>query len=232
MATKYANGKIVTNGLVLALDAADRNSYVSGSTTWTDLSGNANNGTLINGPTFDSGNGGSIFTDGTNDYIASSYFGNITDSFTFSAWFKNDNYSETKHALARGRDGSGNGWSLYSRILTTGISESAAVTTSGGAVQFTATGTSILPLNTWYYLTGVWTAGVSIRHYVNGVLEATTNTSSTNLRTSTDGWVIGSLSTTNFTSGYNAIAQIYNRVLSNAEILQNYNAQKARFGLT
>jgi hypothetical protein len=221
----------VRSGLVLSLDAANARSYVSGSTTWRDLSGNNNSGSLVNGPTFDGGNGGSIFTDGVNQYIASSYFGNTTDSFTFSAWFKNDNYSETKHALARGRDGSGNGWSLYSRILTTGLSESAAVTTSGGNVQFTATGTSILPLNTWYYLTGVWTAGVSIRHYVNGVLEATTNTSSTNLRTSTDGWVIGSLSTTNFTSGYNAVAQIYNRVLSAAEIQQNYNATQARFNL-
>ena len=232
MATKYANGKIVTNGLVLALDAADRNSYPGSGTTWTDLSGNANNGTLINGPTFDSGNGGSIFMNGSNQYIASSYFGNTTDSFTFATWFKNDNYSEDKYTLVRGRDASGNGWSLYIKIYTTGISESAAVTTSGGAIQFSATGTSTLALNRWYYLTGVWTAGVSIRHYVNGVLEATTNTSSTNLRTSTDGWVMGSINTTNFTSGYSAIAQIYNRVLSNAEIQQNYNAQKARFGLT
>ena len=45
----FDNGpRIVTNGLVLALDAADRNSYVSGSTTWFDLSGNSNNGTLTN----------------------------------------------------------------------------------------------------------------------------------------------------------------------------------------
>lgn len=232
MATKYANGKIVTNGLALVLDAADRNSYPGSGTTWRDLSGNANNGTLINGPTFDSGNGGSIFMNGSNQYIASSYFGNTTDSFTFAAWFKNDNYSEAKYALARGRDASGNGWSVQTATTIDGKSQSAVVTTSGGATQFTAAGTSTLSLNNWYYLTGVWTAGVSIRHYVNGVLEATTNTSSTNLRTSTDGWVMGSINTTNFTSGYNAIAQIYNRVLSNAEILQNYNAQKTRFGLT
>jgi len=223
--------KIVTNGLVLALDAASKNSYPGSGTTWTDLSGNNNNATLVNGPTFDSGNGGSIFTDGTNDYISSPYFGNTTDSFTFAAWFKNDNYSEAKSPLARGRDGSGAGWSIAIGLNTSGTSLSAIVTTSGGTTQFTATSTSILALNTWYYLTGVWTAGVSIRHYVNGVLEATTNTSSTNLRTSTDGWGIGSLSTTSFTSGYNAIAQVYNRVLSADEIAQNYNAQKSRFNL-
>jgi hypothetical protein len=222
--------KIVTNGLVLALDAASKNSYPGSGTTWTDLSGNNNNGTLVNGPTFDSGNGGSIFTDGTNDYISSSYFGNTADSFTFSVWFKNDNYSESKFPLVRGRDGSGAGWSIAIGIYTSGLSESAVVTTSAGATQFTATGTSTLALNTWYYLTGVWTAGVSIKHYVNGILEATTNTSSTNLRTSTEGWVIGTLNTT-FTSGYNAIAQIYNRALSATEIQQNFNAQKSRFNL-
>jgi hypothetical protein len=227
----YTGANISRNGLVLQLDAASQNSYISGSTTWRDLSGNNNNGTLINGPTFDSGNGGSIFMNGSNQYISSSYFGNTTDSFTFSTWFKNDNYSEDKYLLVRGRDASGNGWSLFIKIFITGISESAAVTTSGGTIQFSATGTSTLALNTWYYLTGVWTAGVSIRHYVNGILEATTNTSSTNLRTSTDGWVVGSINTTNFTSGYNAVAQIYNRVLSAAEIQQNFNATKGRFGL-
>ena len=55
MAVQYANGKIVTNGLVLALNAADRNSYVSGSTTWYDLSGNYS-GSLVNSPAFDSTN--------------------------------------------------------------------------------------------------------------------------------------------------------------------------------
>jgi hypothetical protein len=229
--TAFGGPDIVTNGLVLALDATNPLSYPGSGNDWYDTSGNNNNATLVNGPTFDSSNGGSIFTDGTNDYISSSYFGNTADSFTFSVWFKNDNYSESKFPLVRGRDASGNGWSLYTIIYTNGISESAVVTTSAGSTQFTATGTSTLALNTWYYLTGVWTAGVSIKHYVNGILEATTNTSSTNLRTSTDGWVMGSINTTNFTSGYNAVAQIYNRVLSATEIAQNYNATKARFGL-
>jgi hypothetical protein len=61
--------KIVTDGLVLALDAGNTKSYTSGSTTWYDKSGNARNGTLTNGPTFSSANGGSIVFDGTNDYL-------------------------------------------------------------------------------------------------------------------------------------------------------------------
>ena len=62
--------KIVTNGLVLYLDAANKKSYPGSGTTWTDLSGNNNTGTLTNGPTFDSNNGGSIVFDGTNDYVS------------------------------------------------------------------------------------------------------------------------------------------------------------------
>jgi len=60
---------IVENGLVLYLDAANRRSYPGSGTTWFDLSGNGNNGTLTNGPTFDSANGGSISFDGVNDYV-------------------------------------------------------------------------------------------------------------------------------------------------------------------
>ena len=60
---------IITSGLISALDAADRNSYPGSGTTWTDISGNNNNGTLTNGPTFSSTNGGAIVLDGADDYI-------------------------------------------------------------------------------------------------------------------------------------------------------------------
>ena len=66
----YANGpKIVTDGLVLCLDAANRKSYPLSGNTIYDLSGNGNNGTFVNGPVFNSSNGGSVVLDGTNDYI-------------------------------------------------------------------------------------------------------------------------------------------------------------------
>lgn len=61
--------KIVTDGLALALDAADLNSYIGSGTTWKDLSGNRNNGLLVNGPSFSSANGGSIVFDGIDDYV-------------------------------------------------------------------------------------------------------------------------------------------------------------------
>ena len=223
---------IVRDGLALALDAADKKSYPGSGTAWYDISGNGNNGTLNNGPTFNSANGGSIFTDGSDDYISTPYSGSATDSYTFSAWFKNDNYSENKFILSRGRDGFGNGWSLYNAILTDGRATIGVVPTSPSLEGLATYSTSVLALNTWYYITGVWTAGTSLQVYVNGVLENTLSTSGkTVLRSSTNGWVLGSVGSTNFTSGYTAACHIYNRVLSGPEILQNYNALKKRFGL-
>ena len=82
---------IATNGLVLYLDAANRQSYVSGSTSWNDISNNGNTGTLTNGPTFNSGSGGSIIFDGTNDYITlPNGLLSGTGDFTVNQWIKTD----------------------------------------------------------------------------------------------------------------------------------------------
>jgi len=227
--------KIITSGLVLALDAADINSYPRSGNTWYNISENGNNGTLINGPTFNSANGGSFFTDGSDDYISTPYSGSATDSYTFSVWFKNDNYSENKFILSRGRDQTGvfvTGWSLYNAVLTDGRATIGIVITSPSLEGLATYSTSVLALNTWYYITGVWTASTSLQVYVNGVLENTLSTAGkTVLRSSTNGWVLSSIDNTIFTNGYTAACHIYNRVLSGPEILQNYNALKIRFGL-
>ena len=222
---------LITTGLQLLYDAGNVSSYSNPSATWNDISGNTGrNATFVNSPTFNTGNGGSIYTNGLDQYAQSSYTGSATDSYTFSAWFKNDNYSEPKYILGRGRDGAGNGWSLQLQVSTGGIVTAGVVPTVPSTIGIVANGTSILALNTWYYVTGVWTAGQSIKVYVNGSLQGTTTTAGTSLRTSTNGWWIGSISTTIFTSGYNAVAQVYNSVLSDAQILQNFNANKTRFG--
>jgi hypothetical protein len=81
--------KIVTNGLVLALDAADRNSYPRSGTSWLDLSGNNNTCTLTNGPTFSNTNGGNIVFDGTNDYVTrSSVATNLSAGVSMEMVFK------------------------------------------------------------------------------------------------------------------------------------------------
>ena len=117
--------RIVTDGLVFCVDAGDKMSYPGAGTTWTDLSKNRNNGTLTNGPTFDSANGGSIVFDGTNDRVdcgnsTSLNFGNSSSDFPFSivSWAKFDSFSSTNPIFARGEgDGSTNG---IEYTLTTG----------------------------------------------------------------------------------------------------------------
>jgi hypothetical protein len=97
---------------------------------------------------------------------------------------------------------------------------------------YNTTSTSVLGINTWYYITGVWTSGVSIGLYINGVFDCQALTTGTTLRSSTQAWACGiHPAATAFSSGYTAVVQIYNRALSADEINQNYEAQKSRFSL-
>lgn len=223
--------KIITDGLVLNLDAAQLRSYPTTGTTWTDLSGNNNNGTLVNGPTFNSQNGGSIVFDGVNDFVQTVGGGNNLSDYTFSAWFLNNDFSEIKYILNRGRDNLP-GWSLQLQIAPSGKPGVGVVTTLPSILGYGVEGTTVINLNTWYYITGVWTSNTSLQLYVNGILEGTISaTGRTSLRATSTSWFMGSITTSNFTSGRIGMTQIYNRALTAQEILQNYNATKSRYGL-
>ena len=82
------SNNVVTDGLIFYLDAANTKSYVSGSTTWSDLSQNQKDTALINGSTFDSGNLGSIVFDGVNDYVVSNSSFSLPSTVTYSCWIK------------------------------------------------------------------------------------------------------------------------------------------------
>ena len=106
-----AGPDLVQNGLVLALDAADKLSYLGTGTVWYDLSGNANTGTLTNGPTFSQANGGAIVFDGVDDYVNIPYNSifNSSTTFTVDFWFKSNNiapeqvfFSTTNTSLTSG----------------------------------------------------------------------------------------------------------------------------------
>jgi len=219
--SRIINGpKIVTNGLVLYLDAADRNSYVSGSTTWRDLSGNNNSGSLINGPTFNSANGGSIVLDGLDDYVICTNDASVQISVgTIGAWIKADNTNFGFNGIITKRLA----WGLFvtnnfleaydwgnNRQRTTGI---IIGNSTWNYVAMSFTGTP--PNNAIIYLNG------------NAVLTTTNQvfSQSTQVEVGEGGSQGQSL------SGNVSMAHIYNRVLSAQEILQNYNAQKLRFNL-
>ena len=229
MAFNYSP-KIVTDGLILSIDAANKKSYPGSGTTWTDLAG-SNDGTLTNGPTFDSGDGGSIVFDGVDDYVDYNSFGvgGDSSSYTFSAWSKNSNNSSI---LVKGRDGNGAGWSL--RIGTYSNQFIASAAKSNPVAGYNVFGGAYVS-SVWAYVTGVWESDTGkLSLYVNGSLEGSYTFSGTApfaLRSSTIGWSMAKITNSSIGQGSIACASVYNRALSSTEVLQNYNALKSRFGL-
>jgi hypothetical protein len=233
--------KIVTDGLVLALDAGNTKSYTSGSTTWFDKSGNANNGTLTNGPTFSSANGGSIVFDGVDDYVSipnnnSLVFGN--DDFTVSIWIKTP--------LASTGEGTPSQWGP---IISKGCGTSAPsgtwwfaqnstnsnritfnISSNPGGTFVTGTTTPIL-LDGWHNI--VFTRmGSTGSLYTDKILTLIDTSSDSNLSSTTPLWIAGtSPSATKRTSMTLSQVQIYNRGLSATEIQQNFNATRGRYGI-
>ena len=221
MATNY-NPKIVTDGLVLCLDAANTKSYPGSGTTWTDISGKSNNGTLTNGPTFDSGNKGSFGFDGSNDYVS---IPNVALSRNCSIlfWFK-DNNPGTWDDVFTFQTGNAN---TASRLEKHGNVAYQYNWYRGGFVNatvlFNHTGTK-------YDFISLVFDDTNATCYQNAVQTAQTASSD-----------FGSASVIDFgrrtpSTGHNwagniAQVSIYHRPLTATEVLQNYNALKGRFGL-
>jgi hypothetical protein len=224
----YHGPNLVTNGLVLNLDAADRNSYPGSGTSWFDMSGNGYTGTLTNSPTYNTTNGGQIIMDGTNDYVVtpSFYDFSITNQITATIWCKSNTstWNNTGFLLSK-RDQFIIHPNEGSKEVTVYVN-----TTTGGwqSIFFTPS----VEITTYNSYTLHYTSTI-IRIYFNGTLITTNNSIGATLSSSTSQLYIGSdsLITSRYFNGTIASATIYNRALSDAEVLQNYNAQKSRFGL-
>jgi hypothetical protein len=227
----FTGPNIVKNGLVLWLDAANTKSYPGSGTNWADLSGNNYSGSLINGPTFSSANNGGIVFDGVNDYVPTLALssGSATSNYTFSTWVKP--VVTGSYFLNRGNDGAGAGWSLLAGTSIEGKYYIGVVTTIPSLVGYSLTSSFAASLNTWANITGVWLAGSSLSLYVNGLPNNSIAIPGTVLRSSTLGWVLGRITTTIYSPGTISTSLVYDRTLSAQEVLQNYNATKARYGL-
>lgn len=230
----FNNGPtVITNGLVLALDAGDRNSYNSGSTTWFDLTG-VNNGTLTNGPTFNTGSGGSIVFDGVDDYVN---MGNVlplgTSNFTCNFWFRTptgiDGYLISKKNAGYTTNTAGFG------IFKDTSGGRLRITLSDGASVATPfLGTTDVGTNTWLNCCVVInrTSGLCT-NYLNSVADTPQNIAGVtgNINNSANLIIASGFDSWAQFDGQIATTQIYNRALSADEVLQNYNATKGRFGL-
>lgn len=221
--------KIVTSGLVFAVDAANVKSYVSGSTTWSDLSGNRNNGTLTNGPTFSTGSGGSIVFDGVNDYVMNNAFVNPpTSTFTIGCWARFSSVATGRYLLSFGKDAFGLALFAY------GFGGGQLIFEMGSGVGNVSSG--IIPtIGVWYNIVATGD-GTNTRFYLNGNLTGTASqggkqiagTPTLSLGSYVDA---GGNPSTYYHHGNIALAQIYNRALSAQEILQNFNTMRSRFGV-
>lgn len=211
--------KIVTDGLVLYLDAANTKSYVSGSTTWNDISRGGNVGTLTNGPTFNSSNGGSIVFDGSNDFVSipSSI---ILDRPKTMEVFIYINSNQTALVISRGTQN----YEIYTYA-------DGYVYTYWGNSFNTSIYNPPITLGTWNHFCFTL-SGSTETVYKNGTLIGSRTLVAAPNYTDTGNVTLGSRNDgTLFYNGRLANIKLYNRVLTAAEVLQNYNTTKSRFGL-
>ena len=224
---------VVTDGLILYLDAANRQSYVSGSTTWNNLSGGIS-GSLINGPAFSNVNGGSIVLGPqiNNDYVILGSNITVTDNFTISTVVKPIFPTLSQGATISGASDGGNRF----RVLPSrGIWFAGSDQTSfifGGI--FTTLPLVSITNPTSIIITVTSNSGIcNLLLFINGIQSASSTFSYTNFFSFTTRYIGQWFDN----SGGKFIGDIYsysvyNRTLSPKEVLQNYNATKARFNLT
>jgi len=227
MAVGY-NPRIVTDGLVLCLDAGNTKSYPGSGTAWTDLSGNGNNGELVNSPTYNSSNLG--------------YFQFVTDDFaripnntaldtqtpTVEVWVKTNSTYQNGFWFEKGTVNTQyslfqEGSAIYWRQIF-----------SGGFTQLTVSAATYMNTSNWYQVVGTYTSG-SRKLYINGV-QVNSDTQSGTIDTNSGGMSIGVYGGYSGGRGYYyngnlAVCRIYNKALTASEIQQNYNATRGRYGI-
>lgn len=235
--------KVVTDGLVLALDAANPKSYVSGSSTWYDLSGNNNNFNLLNSPSYD---GVKLSFNGTTQYgsCVNTTFGNFgTGSFTLEYVFYTDGTGSNTFAspimkrLAVTTIGglTGEGWvdRIFASIFFAQDNNPTAVRANALEINYST------PYNKINHVvqviskdsTGLIVTGST---YINNLVTATATRTwigNGSVDNNFNTQIMHSNGENGYLSGSMYIVRAYNRALSQSEILQNYNATKTRFGL-
>jgi hypothetical protein len=216
--------------LVLYLDAANPKSYPRTGTGWSDLSGRENNGTLTNGPSFNSLNNGSIVFDGLDDLVTvnTSSSIEITSKITISLWM-NISSTTTGAVISKGPSGNDYDYMIY-------------LTTSGTVIQFykknssaqsASYGFTTTYVNTWrnYCITlDSAISGTNSFFYEDGILKTSANLGTSGIRTSSELFRIGQGWST-YRAGNIACVKLYNVALNSNQVLQNFNALRGRFGI-
>jgi hypothetical protein len=226
---------IILDGLVLHLDAGNSQSYPGSGTTWADLSGNGNNGTLTNGPTFSSANKGAIAFDGTDDYVmlgTPPTLAGLQVPLTICAWVYPDSLSQ--FTTIYGAYGATSGSRLYSMVrVDSGILKYYTSTTAGG---FQSGGSLTITPSTWQFIAVRVSGSISsptvtlFRNDISQTFGLSALSSSPNLTVTLR--IAGNQANSNESlNGRIPFLTVYNRALSAAEVSQNFNALRGRFGI-
>ena len=227
MGTSY-NPRIVTDGLILCLDAANKRSYPGAGTTWTDLTANKNNGTLQNMPNnFSTDGAGSLTFDGSDDYM-DFYAPNLTTTTTVEMFCKIGSSYSNKMFF---------GWYRYD--VWCGSSHLGFNTANGDVYGISSTTVNNLGLvNNWKHYIFEMRSDVSYTNnkiYIDGILQSLGQqrggeVSSSRSFNNGNGRIAGWLWDYQYRMPMNlALFKIYNRALTPDEIRQNYLATKGRF---
>ena len=232
------NPKIITNGLVLCLDAANIKSYLGSGATWNDLSGTNNTGSLVNSPTFSSSNLGYFSFNGTTQYASVPYSSTLdfATALTVSLWFySGTNYNNTAQTAVylKGRTDVDN----YAPLFHVNGAYAWGVQAASTMATYDQPANYILS-NTWYNLVVSHTSGSNPNIYRNaelstghtyglgnGTYPLITNLNPLSINADVPRGAIGPF------NGRIAAIHAYNRELSAAEVLQNFNALRGRFNI-
>jgi hypothetical protein len=216
--------QIVTDGLLLQLDANDNSSYPGAGTTWYDMSGAGNDMTLVDTPTFVSGAISYFDFNGINEYATGTGVTVPTTSYTKSVWFWLDAY--VVNNIVSGFNGVGG------HFLFMGNSTKILVGHHNQGVAFnTYQSSSSINLNTWYNVTVTFSTTSGFKIYINGQLDSSHNMTLAHLGSGTTNLGSYSNSGDNFLNGRISKVYTYNKVLSATEILQNFDADRYQFGI-
>jgi hypothetical protein len=235
----FGEQTIVTSGLILYLDAGNLNSYPGSGTTWTDLSGSGNNGTLVGGVGYNSDNLGSLVFDYIDDHVTTTGMANFsyTNGITVSVWHYNGGGTAAYRGVVTNgttvdRQGGFDlryGRENYFGGTSNGTRLGWAIINSGG----TQTSRDIYAnVNEWHQYVGTYDNS-TVRVYKDGQLfDSISHSGGGQLKTMSASTTIGrSPGTPEFLDGRLSQVLIYNRALSTQEIQQNFNVVRGRYGI-
>ncbi len=212
---------IVTDSLTLQLDASNSTSYPGSGTTWFDLAGTQQNITLVNSPTFTSGTPSYFTFNGSNQRGSGTGVVLSSTTYTKAVWFYLNSYVDNNivssdtgghYMFFQGGNKMYNGHSNW----------------AGFPSNYPSTAT--FSLNTWYNVALTFNTTDGMKLYINGNLDSSYTTIKTAF-TGNGSTNIASYGAGNLLNGRIAKVYCYIKTLTAAEVLQNYNADKAKFGL-